>query len=274
MRGGTQRMLIGAMNHPKADVVEEIRWMADLGLEFLDLTLEPPIAASWRVDPRAIRRELDRFGFKVVGHTAYYLPIDSPFEEVRQGALEELKRCLRVFGEVGARYMNIHPGRYTPMHPRSFFVQRDIETLGDLHETAKRYGVGLMVENIPHDFNTIEQLAELLDPLSELGLHLDIGHANLEVPYNTTCELIRRFGNRVRHVHFHDNNGQADQHLPLGTGNIDVASIVDALKEIGYDETITLEVFAPDRHYLAYSKDVLRRLWNERPSPRRLAEVR
>jgi sugar phosphate isomerase/epimerase len=267
-------MLIGAMNHPARDVLEEIRWMAEMGLEFVDLTLEPPAAASWRIDAKAIRRELEGAGLKVVGHTAYYLPIDSPFEEVRQGARTELERCIQVFGEVGAKWMNIHPGRYTPMHPRSFFVQRDIETLGELQETATRYGVGLMVENIPHDFNTVEQLAELLDPLPELGLHLDIGHANLWVPKHTACDLIHRFGSRLRHVHFHDNNGTADQHLPFGTGNIDIEAHVDALKEIGYDDTITLEVFAPDRHFLEYSRDVLRRMWSERPVPLSFAELR
>ena len=35
-------MLIGAMNHPREDVLEEIRWMAEMGLEFVDLTFEPP----------------------------------------------------------------------------------------------------------------------------------------------------------------------------------------------------------------------------------------
>ena len=41
-------MLIGAMNHPREPVLSEIRWMAALGLDFIDLTLGPPAAASWR----------------------------------------------------------------------------------------------------------------------------------------------------------------------------------------------------------------------------------
>jgi hypothetical protein len=35
------------------------------------------------------------------------------------------------------------------------------------------------------------------------------------------------------------------------------------LKRAGYDGTITLEVFTPDKHYLTYSRDVLRKLWDE-----------
>jgi hypothetical protein len=68
-------MLIGAMNHPACDVLSEIRWMAKMQLEFIDLTLEPPAAATWRVNPSEIRRALDAEGMIAVGHTAYYLRI-------------------------------------------------------------------------------------------------------------------------------------------------------------------------------------------------------
>ena len=32
-------MLVGAMNHPSRDVIEEITWMVALELDFIDLTL-------------------------------------------------------------------------------------------------------------------------------------------------------------------------------------------------------------------------------------------
>ena len=57
--------------------------------------------------------------------------------------------------------------------------------------------------------------------------------------------------------------GNADLHLPLGAGNIDVRKEIGALKRCGYDGPITLEVFTPDRQFLAYSRDVLRRIWDE-----------
>lgn len=258
-------MLIGAMNHPQRDLYEEIAWMADLGLGFLDLTLEPPCSPSWKVEPDRIRRALEEVGFTAVGHTAYYLPIGSPIEELRRGAVAELKRCLKVFGEVGAKWMNIHPNRYAPFHPREFSVQKNLESLRELQETSDTTGVGLMVENLPGDWNTAEQLADLLDPMPELGLHLDIGHSNIRVERNTCPEILARFGDRLKHVHLHDNKGRKDDHLPLGTGTIDVAEQVRALKAAGYDGTITLEVFANDPAYLSYSRDVLRSIWDSSP---------
>lgn len=271
-------MQIGAMNHPANDVVSEIRWMGEMGLDFVDLTIEPPAAASWRIQPATIRKELQRFDMGIVGHTAYYLPFASAFESVRRGALEELCHCLDLFAEMGAKWMNLHPDRHAPMHDRPFYIGRNIESIRTLIEHGKQVGVGLMIENLPGDFNSAAQLGELLEPLPELGLHLDIGHANLMTPYNTTEEILNAHGSRLRHVHLHDNRGgHADLHLPLGAGTVDVRKSIGALKRCGYDSTVTLEVFTPDRHFLAYSRDVLRNLWDglkaEEAEPEKLLAV-
>jgi sugar phosphate isomerase/epimerase len=257
-------MKIGTMNHPARNPVDEIAWMADCGMDFVDFTLEPPCAASWTIQPEVIRRELDRRGLGIVGHTAWYLPMASAIPEVRHAAVTELRRCLRLFAEMGATCMNIHPDRHTPWHDRSFYIARNLDTFRELLPDAERLGVCMMIENLPGEYNSAPQLGELLDPMPELGLHLDVGHANLQVWHNTTEEILQAYGHRLRHVHLHDNKGgHADLHLPLGTGTVDVPWAVRTLKKYGYDGTITLEVFTPDRHYLAYSRDLLRRLWAE-----------
>ncbi|HET8547025.1 MAG TPA: TIM barrel protein, partial [Bryobacteraceae bacterium] len=145
-------MLIGAMNHPGEDVVREIQWMAELGLDFIDLTLEPPVAAAARVDTKVIRRALEDRGMKVVGHTAFYLPIANAFESVRTAAVDELRRCLDKFCEIGARWMNVHPDRHTPMHDRRFYIEGNIRSLRELIDHARRCKVGVMIENLPGDF--------------------------------------------------------------------------------------------------------------------------
>lgn len=255
------------MNHPAQPPVSELEWMAAMGMEFVDLTLEPPEAASWKVDPDRIRAALDRHGMKIVGHTAFYLPIASAIPEVRRAAVAELCRCIDVFSRIGVDWMNIHPDRYTPMHDREYYIGNNLESLRALLDHAHAKGVGLMIENLPGDYNNAQQLGELLYPLPELGLHLDIGHANLQVPYNTTQEILRAWGKRLRHVHLHDNKGgHADLHLPLGAGNLDLRQHVRTLIDCGYDGTITLEVFTPDRHHLEYSRTVLRTVWVEESS--------
>src|SRR5207245_9133695 len=125
--------------------------------------------------------------------------------------------------------------------------------------------------------NTVQQLAEPLDRLPELGLRLDIAHANLLREHNTTDDLLAAFGARLRHGHLHDNKGGAsDLHLPRGAGNLDLPHYLRSLQATGYDGTITLEVFSPDPQHLAYSREVLRRVWDECakaiPGPKRIFE--
>jgi sugar phosphate isomerase/epimerase len=256
-------MIIGAMNHPARDPFAEIRWMAEMGLGFIDLTLEPPAAAPWQVDAPKLRQAIEDAGLQVVGHTAYYLPVGHPFDLVRRAAVEHLQRCLELFAELGARWMNVHPDGHAPFHERAFIVERNLASFGELTRFAAGGPCGVMVENVPGSFNQPGQLGELLDPLPELGLHLDIGHCNLKVEANTTAGLVARFGDRLKHVHLHDNKGgSADLHLPLGSGTLDVEGSVRSLKASGYDYTITLEVFTRDPHYFAYSRDTLQRLWD------------
>jgi sugar phosphate isomerase/epimerase len=150
------------------------------------------------------------------------------------------------------------------MHDRKFIIDRNLQSLRELLVPARKLGIGLMIENLPGSFNDVQQLSEILDPLPEIGLHLDIGHANLLVDYNTTEEILKAYGSRLKHVHLHDNKGgSADLHLPLGTGTVDLTDCIQLLQASGYDATITLEVFTPDRHYLSYSRDLLRRVWAE-----------
>jgi sugar phosphate isomerase/epimerase len=257
-------MKIGAMNHPARDVVSELRWMAEMKLDFVDLTLEPPAACTSVIDVAAVKRTLDETGLGIVGHTAYYLPFCSPFKALRRGATEEFKRCCEIFGELRAKWVNVHPDRHAPFHDRAFMVEMNLECFAQVMPTANAAGVGIMIENLPGHYNTPTEVGWFLDRMPELALHLDIGHANLSVEKNTTPELCAIYGKRLAHVHAHDNKGgSADLHLPIGAGHIDWPTMIRALKKCGYDDTITLEVFSEDRHFLAYSRDRLRQLWNE-----------
>lgn len=255
-------MLIGAMNHPGEPLHQEMAWMAELGLDFIDLTLEPPAAATWQLRPAEVAKLLRDHGLSAIGHTAYYLPIGSSFESLRRAAVIELKRAAEFFAEIGVTWMNVHPDGHAPFVDEPTIVWRNIESLREIMAFAEPLGVRVMLENVPGRFNSVAQLQPIFDAVPTAGLHLDIGHSNLAVAHNTAGELIRTFRPKLAHVHLHDNRGgHADLHLALGMGDIDVAAHVRQLRASGYDGTITLEVFARDRHFLAYSRDRLREFW-------------
>ena len=149
------------------------------------------------------------------------------------------------------------------MHDAAFSIEQNLKSIRELLPLARRLDVLLMIENLPGNVNDATQLGRFLDPVPELALHLDIGHTNLMVQHNTTASILERYGNRLRHVHLHDNRGTDDLHLPLGAGTLDLESCVRSLKAAGYDGTITLEVFTPDKELLRFSAEKLRRVWDE-----------
>jgi len=258
-------MKIGAMNNPMQNLLRQIQWIGENRFDYVDLTLEPPGALAMEVNVDAVRDLLDKYELDVVGHTAYYLPIASPFPSFCELALEELRQCFVVFQMLDVKKVNLHADEFTAgMFHKDRAIQRNIRAIKRIAREASKHGLKLMVENTLRFFNSVEELQMLFDQVDDVGFHLDVGHANLNAVKNKTPEFLANFSDRLEHVHMSDNkSGTADLHLPLGAGLVPWNKMVAALKEYKYDDTITLEVFSRDKRYLLASREKLLELWNE-----------
>lgn len=255
-------MQLGAMNNPMVDIIEEIQLISSLGFDFIDLTIEPEETYSKTIDVDRVAQALEETGLGVVGHTAWYLPIASPYPELREVAINELIRCLSITRDLGATKMNMHPSMKVPLHDLDWIIAQNVDALARLVEAAEPMGVSVMMENMPN-FSRVSHLKPILEAVPEAKLLLDAGHANLDSPYNHSEEILAHFSERLAHVHVSDNRGgHDDMHLPLGVGNINWLKIVRSLKNAGYDGTITIEVFGDDDDYLVMSRDKLKYLWD------------
>jgi len=257
-------MEIGVMNNPARDLLKEIQWIGEHGFDFVDLTLEPPGAQSIYVDVDAVRELLDKYKLGVIGHTAYYLPIASPFNSFSKLAVEELRNCFAVFQALDVQKVNLHADEFTgAIFSRERALARNIKVMKRIAKDASRYGLKLIIENTMRLFNSVEELQMLFAEVEDAGFHLDVGHANLNARKNKTPEFLANFHDRLEHVHLSDNKaGTADLHLPLGAGLIPWNKMIAELRKYKYDGTITLEVFSRDRRYLLASRDKLLELWN------------
>lgn len=258
-------MQIGAMNHPGRDPIAQIDWIGQNGLEFVDFTLEPPTAAPEQVDAAAVRSALGRHDLDVVTHTAWYLPISSPFAGIRRSALEEFRKALKVTQEIGATVMNTHFGKLPPFFSAEQAVEWNAETLEPLCRDAADLGITVVLEHIPHGGQEqLEIFVQLMKEVPLLRFHIDSGHTKVERHYDRWAEYLAKLGEKLMHVHLSDNDGTEDQHLPLGSprSSTDWPEHIRKLKATGYDGTITLEIFSPQSDYLLLSRDLLRKWWN------------
>ena len=115
--------------------------------------------------------------------------------------------------------------------------------LKEIVEHGRKNSVAINLENLSE---TAEDFEPVIGQVPDLGLTLDVGHANLGGSENKSIAIIEKFGKLIRHVHLHDNRGgqskDDDLHLPIGAGTVDFKAILTSLMSAGYDGTLTLEV--------------------------------
>ncbi|HET6382507.1 MAG TPA: sugar phosphate isomerase/epimerase family protein [Armatimonadota bacterium] len=252
-------MRIGMMNDPRRPALQEARWAADHGFEFLDLTVEGPGAALDQIEVGPLSSVLTDAGMGVVGHTAWYLPFASPLERVRAAAVECVAETFEMFAGVGAKRVNVHIVSGVRLFGEASRLRWNAECFTVLAERAAAFGIQIMVEHPPEERLRVDDVRVILDADPRLGFHLDVGHAN--IGGDRLASWLRAFGNRLVHVHLSDNGGVHDDHIPLGAGQIQWPRAVRLLQDAGYDDTITLEVFSAERDHLLLSARKMREWW-------------
>jgi sugar phosphate isomerase/epimerase len=141
---------------------------------------------------------------------------------MRGETLIQLKETVDMAVEVGAHAITVHPGLIHRLEDRirEMGRQYSIETLTDANQYALDRGVVLSVENMPHRYayfcNTALEHSYFIDEC-ECQATVDLGHANTNGDLKPFLNL-----KNICYYHLSDNNGEKDQHLSLGEGNINL----------------------------------------------------
>jgi sugar phosphate isomerase/epimerase len=253
------------MNNPYASVYKEIKAIAGMGFDYIDLTIEAPGAAAESTDWRKVRQAVSDAGLGLVCHTAPYLPINNPSALVRQAAVDELRRSIDAAAILEAQVCTMHfmgwPGYLADKDGYEYYRQ----LLTVLINHGKQSGVAVAMENSPKNSHQLKTFREIFQRLPDLKLLYDVGHGNIDTPKSMTGEYLFALADRLVHVHMSDNDGKGDDHLPFGAakrGTLKLKKELQALRSFNYDGTITLEIFG-HRRWLQASAEWVRELWAE-----------
>ncbi|MBE6727375.1 MAG: sugar phosphate isomerase/epimerase [Ruminococcaceae bacterium] len=211
----------------------------------------------------AIRKKADECGIKIVQTHNLCGKLYNGNDEHDEKVLHWAERGLKANEIMGCEYTVIHPistmdwgqnASYEVMH------EYNQKMFGDIIPFAEKYGIIIapesfgvgahkMGEQFPDMFADHEKMRREYDDMQtkNKAFCLDTGHTHCATQFGflSVPEFIRYFGNRIKLLHIHDNDGIYDMHLipRKGGGNrIKWPEVFDALDEIGYDGYYNFEV--------------------------------
>ncbi len=226
--------------------------MAGLGVQATELG--PP--GYLPRDPEQLRDVLGEYGLTLVGG---FLAV--VLHQDQEKALAEAEESAALFAACGGDVLVLAAATGLDGYDeRPALTDAEwatlVDTAGKIRDIAQAHSLRTVLH--PHVGTHVEQQAEVERFLadSDLDLCLDTGH--LMIGGTDPVELAKRFPDRVGHIHLKDVRedlaaevragrlGYTDavgrgMYVPLGEGDVDVASMVRSVQQAGYEGWYVLE---------------------------------
>ena len=258
----------GLLTNPSIELISEITKIYDLNFDYVEIGIESPEGnpdiINKKNDKDLIKKLIEKFKQKPIAHTAYWFDLASDYDYVSQAWILEALREIKTAKRLGIDLINFHANINGMFYgeKRKVVLDNMIKSLREIVSQAKKHKVDVMLENVPlsNGIHSLSEFKYIIDNVNGLFVHLDIPHAFTSGGMASVIDYINTFGDKIIHIHWHDNHGQKDEHLPIGEGFIDHKMATEMLKDIGYDKTITLEVFTNSNDAKS-SADKLKAMW-------------
>ena len=250
---------------------EKLEAAARVGAEGLELNIDANALWTQRLDRsarQALRQQAQDAGLlwtSLCMNAHWVFNLASPDVRIRDVGVSLLIDAIDLAQDLGASAILV-PGCDQPQSPENrwqLFCDGVLRAVA----RAERAGVTLALEAVgkPFLFNT-EKLLQMIEDCggsSALGVYLDVGNAT-SGGMDPAAE-IRAAGGRATLVHVKDWNPANRAERQLGAGAVNMTASLAALREIGYDGYLVVEL-SPDpdepdavaRHSVQYLADALR----------------
>jgi len=174
------------------------------------------------------------------------LNLASLIEPAWRTSVDRMLRALEYGAAAGAQVGVLHTGRVPLRHPT--LVEMGFERLGLALAEMSQPPIPVAVENLALDdqdlLTTPAELVRVVEEAGEgFGFTLDLPHAFVQGgvrQIKAYLEAMQASQAPLLHLHLHDNNGDRDAHLPVGSGRLPYTDFREDLA--GFAGTAALEV--------------------------------
>jgi inosose dehydratase len=197
--------------------------------------------ADFADDPAALRGLLAETGLSLVG---VYTGANFVYPDLLPDELHRVRRAAALAATFGAEQLVVGGGaRRAAGTPES-----DYDRLGEALDTvtgiAEEHDLSACYH--PHLTTIVESPDEVEKIMSRSRIGFCPDTAHLAAGGGDPVALIRRYPDRIRHVHLKDLRREPFSFLPLGHGEIDFTDVLAAVGEVGYDGWLVVELDSYD----------------------------
>lgn len=186
-------------------------------------------------------------GFNAVGEE-YFRPFED--EREKQETLTGLYSDIDFAASLGSKQLLIWEGRrpeaLSPEQCRNQLLSPLAELLQDALAYANQLGLQILVEPHPFTVGMDDQfLIALYDKIDRdnFGITYDFCHYGVARPTDY-IDAVRALAHRIRHLHFSDSDQQSSElHFAPGDGRMDLAGLLASFRDIGFNGTMTLDLY-------------------------------
>lgn len=229
-------------NQPLTD--ETFRAMAENQIGAIEICLAPEKYKE--LDYKKIALLSKQYGITL---WSYHLPFD-PFSEldvsspdplIRNHTITYFSELMKKGADIGIATFVVHPS-IEPIEDaeREDRLQRAMDTLDRLAETADQCGARIAVEDLPRTClgHTADDVVQLISANDKLRVCFDTNHLLLDDPY----AFMDTLKDRIVTLHISDYDFIDERHWMPGEGKLDWVRIVDGLEKINYQGVWMYEV--------------------------------
>lgn len=231
----------------KADIREPLKLICEAGFKYIHW------CHHWNDDYlysnseiSIIRKLLKEYGLTLFDlHSSHGKKMDwcSTDEEKRAAGEELLLNRIQMTHTLGGRAITLHTNIAPLTKETMRRTEQGIKTLTSLEPFCRRLGIRIGLENLNENGGEAS-LYELdryfsVFPPDYIGFCWDTGHSNL---IENGINRILPYTERLLILHLNGNNGERDDHFPIGEGTVDWDRVMKILAASTYNGTLTQEV--------------------------------
>ncbi len=247
-------MKLGLINSAFAQVGMDfeagIRWTREIGFDTVDIHTE-----AWGIteaEKERIRSTCKSYGLPIVSVPVCSLGIADFNQPVRRFHIERTKAYVDLARDLGARNVLYVMGEY--LWQQEVIAPADqwrwaVEGTREIGDYALQNGVEIVVELEPFRLSIVNNVDRMVNFIQEVAspavfANIDVSHVVLA---GDPPEAIARLKGLAHHVHLSDCNGKVHGDLPPGRGVIDFVPYLEAIRDLGMDGVISIELeYSPE----------------------------